>query len=254
MLEAYDVAYDIELASESKAGVRFGSGVTQEHAYKAPDINEERDMKFSSGGSGGGKRTSKVEAGTHIALVYAVVDVGMQPGSAAYPAPKRKLWLGFELPNTTMTIKRDEEEVTVPVRLWRSLAVSMHEKSTMRKVFQGLRGAPFKSDQEAYAFDPFSVLGKVCMVPVVNKVVGENTYDNPGDPMPVMKGLPVDGLKLSDKPLKYDTDAPDAADYSALPEWLRNQIDNQVKPGTAPVPTGRDVAPVSGGLPDLGQE
>src|SRR6185503_2622363 len=54
LLAIYDVAYDVELASESKAGVRFGEGVTQEHAYKAPDSSEDNLMKIAA--SGGGTR------------------------------------------------------------------------------------------------------------------------------------------------------------------------------------------------------
>jgi hypothetical protein len=209
-------------------------------------------MKLATSGSGA-SRAPKVKPGTHVGVLAAVVDVGLQPGTAAYPAPKRKLWLAWEFPAITVEFEKDGEKKSYKAQLWRSFSASLNAKATLRKIIESMRGAPFASDGEAATFDPFTLIGINCMVPVSHKQVGDTTYANWGNPVPMPEGMPV--LTLSGPALKFDTDARNDADYSKLPEWLRKQIDNPAKLGAImPGPAAQDVAPVTGGLPDLPAE
>jgi hypothetical protein len=251
LMEIYDVDYDVELAAESTAGVRFGEGRKQEHAYKAPDSNEVLQMKISASG-GGGNRVPKIKPGTHVALVAAIVDLGIQKGSVKYPEPKHKVFIRFEFPSVMDTWKDDKgNEKTGPVREGRFLSCSMHEKATLRKVVAGIRGAPFTTDAEASAFDVFTLLGKACMVPVTHKVVGDRTYVELGNPVPMPEGLtPAAGL--TEAPLAYDTGAHDASTFARLPKGIQEMINARIIKET-PKSTA-DAPALTGGLPDLGTD
>lgn len=251
LMEIYDVDYDVELAAESKAGVRFGEGRKSEHAYKAPDSNEVLNMKISASG-GGGNRAPNVKPGTHVALLCAIVDLGIQKGSAKYPEPKHKVFLRWEFPSVQIEWQDDKgNKKTGPAREGRFLAASMHEKSTLRKVVAGMRGAPFATDAEASAFDVFSLLGKACMVPVTHKVVGDRTYVELGNPVPMPDGLtPAAGL--SEPPIAYDTSAHDASSFARLPKGIQDMVNARIVRDT---PKSTEAAPaISGGLPDLGTD
>ncbi len=249
LFDVYSVNYDVELAAESKAGVRFGEGVTQEHTYISPINEDERLMKIAT--SGGGPRAPQVKAGTHLAFINALVDLGVQKGSAAFPNPKRKVYVGFEFPTILVEFKDDKGNVEKsPAKLGRFMSLSMNEKATFRKFVEGIEGKPFANDREAAAYDVKGLLSRLVMVSVSHKVVGDTTYANTANPVPPMEGLPVDGLKPAKAPLYYDTDAPDQATLEALPSFLQEIINGRiVRTNASNVP-----ADVKGGLPDIGQE
>jgi hypothetical protein len=250
LLEVYDINYDVELASESKAGVRFGEGSAQVHSYTSPLTEDIENMKLTS--QTRGPRKPRVEAKTHLAIINAVVDLGVQKGSAKFPKPKRKVYVGFEFPKVKITYpaKDGKPEETVPAREGRFMALSMNELATFRKFVEGLEGKKFASDKEACEYEPKRLLARACMLPVTHKVVGDDIYTELGNPLPLMDGMEVSD-KLAKDPLYYDTDAPDPLAFKALPEWMQEVINARVMPsdGAADSP-----APISGGLKDLGQE
>jgi hypothetical protein len=248
----YDIDYDIELASESKCGVRFGSGESEAtHAYRNP-ITTEDIIQMKIAAKAGGSFAPKVKAGTHLALINAVVDLGVQKGSAKYPAPKRKLYVGFEFPAIQVEYKQENGTVErAPARLGRFLAVSMHEKATLRKLIESMLGKKF-SDSAASQYDLRDLIGLCVMAPVSHKVVGADTYANVDTPVPLPEGFP-NPYKLADAPLYYDTDAHDPLAFAALPEFLQTMINEQVKYSDAK-PASSDVQPLTGGLPDMGNE
>jgi hypothetical protein len=247
----YDINYDVELAAESKVGVRFGSGSKQEHSYNFPFTDEDLlQMKISAKSSS--PRTPSVKEGTHIALLAALVDLGVQPGSAKYPKPKRKVFLGFEFPNVQVTYpgKDGKPDETAPARASRWMSLSMHEKSSFRKFVEMLRGKKFATDAEASSFDVKELLGVATMAAVTHKVVGDNTYVEVGTCTPLLEGM-VCSSKLSKPALYFDTDAYDLDVFKTLPQFLQEAI-NARQVGSKP----QSNAPLalSGGLPEMGTD
>lgn len=247
----YNINYDVELAAESKVGVRFGSGSKQEHTYNFPFTDEELEqMKISAKSSA--PRVPNVKEGTHIALLAALVDLGVQPGSAKFPKSKRKVFLGFEFPNVMVTYpgKDGKPDETVPARASKWMALSMHEKSSFRKLVESLRGKKFATDAEASNFDVKELLGIATMAAVIHKVVGESTYVEITTCAPLLEGM-VCASKLSKAPLFFDTDTYDLDVFKTLPPFLQETINKrqvpQSGPSTAP-------APITGGLPDMGND
>jgi hypothetical protein len=197
-------------------------------------------------------RAPNVKEGTHIILVNALVDLGMQPGSAKYPAPKRKVYVGFEFPTIMVEFKEDNGTVSKsPARLGRFMALSMHEKAGFRKMIESLRGKKFASDKEATDYDAKAILEMPGMAPVSHKVVGDNTYANIGDPVPLIEGMAFNG-KLASAPLYYDTDAHDPEAFKALPEFLQEMINARIMPKAGSSPS--NPTPLTGGLPDMGSD
>lgn len=251
LFDVFSINYDVELAAESKAGVRFGEGAKQEHAYTSPINEDEQLMKVSAKGNAG-PRPPSMKPGTYVGRLEAIVDVGVQKGTAQYPRPKRKVWVRAEFPGVPpVQVKKDDGTVqTVPQRVGRFMALSMNEKATFRKFIESLRGAKFANDREACEFDVFSLLGKPGMFPVEHKVVGDTTYTNLGFPLPLIEGLP-EPLPLANKPLAFDTDARDPASFALLPKGIQDMINGAVLPSQ-----GASNAPpaLSGGLQDLGND
>jgi hypothetical protein len=110
------------------------------------------------------------------------LDLGVQPGSHKFPAPKRKIYLGFEFPNIQVEFKNEDGTVDkAPARLGRFMTASMHEKASYRKLVEALRGKKFRTTQRP-AISTRTLLGMPCMVPVTHKQVAERTYENVATP------------------------------------------------------------------------
>jgi hypothetical protein len=173
--------------------------------------------------SGGASDFKSVPAGSHIAVCNLVADLGLQPGSGLYPAPKQQVYLRFEVPAERIDYERDGKKLSGPVVIGSTFTASMHEKANLRKQLEGWRGRKF-SDQEAENFDVSSILGVACMLNVIETVKNEKVYSN----IASISGLPkgVNAPKAESKLLYYAEDA--KGDYDDLPEWLRKKISEQL--------------------------
>jgi hypothetical protein len=173
-------------------------------------------LTFPTGGNGGDFQP--LEAGTYLAVCDILADIGYQPGSQAYPAPKRKVYLRFQVPSERMEDGR-------PKVIGTKYTASMNEKAILRHHLEGWRGRKF-TDQQAAEFDVSSVLGKPCMISVVENEKGGKTYSNISSISAVPKGTqspPVNGDLLLYTGTEQDV-------YGKLPEFLQKQIDAQLPP------------------------
>lgn len=164
-----------------------------------------------------------VPSGSHIAVCNLVADLGMQPGSAAYPAPKQKVFIRFEIPAERVEYEKDGQKISGPAVIGAFFTASMHEKATLRNRLEGWRGKMF-TDEEAGKFDVSTILGKPCMLNVVENVVGDKTYTNIASISPLPRGVaaPVAENKL----LYYAED--NKNDFELLPDWIREKIEKQL--------------------------
>lgn len=179
-------------------------------------------MTFPTGGTS--TEFKRVPAGSHIAVCNLIADCGMQPGSALYPNPKRKLYVRFEIPTERVEYEKDGQTVEGPMTLGSFYTASMNEKATLRKHLESWRGRSF-TDEEAAQFDVSAILGKACMLSVVHSESGGKTYANIASIGAVPKGVPI---PKSENPLLYYDKHSPAGDLDKLPKWLQDKINGQI--------------------------
>lgn len=178
-------------------------------------------------GGGGGGDFKRAPSGSHIAVCNLVADCGIQPGSQAFPNPKRKLYLRFEIPGERVEYEKNGKQVEGPLTIGSFYTASMNEKATLRKHLEGWRGKGF-TDAEAAAFDISKLLGQACMLSVIEADSGGKTYSNIQNIGKLPKGIPAPS---AENPLLYYA-GDDERDFSSLPPWLQEKINGQIRPAT----------------------
>lgn len=177
-------------------------------------------------GSSGNGDFKRAPAGSHIAVCNLVADCGLQPGSAQFPSPKRKIYLRFEIPAERVEYEKDGKTIEGPLTIGSFYTASMNEKATLRKHLEGWRGKKF-SDDEAAKFDVSTILGKACMLSVVESESGGKHYSNISGIGSLPRGMAV---PAAENDLLYFDEDSSAAQFEALPKWLREKIESQVQP------------------------
>ncbi len=190
-----------------------------------PMKESEMVMKFKA--TGGGEDFKRCPAGSHLAVCNMVADVGLQPGSRMYPNPKHKIYVRFEVPSERVEYEKDGKKVEGPITIGTYYTASMSEKATLRKHLEGWRSKKF-TDAEAEDFDVSAILGKACMLSVVETESDGKTYSNIANIGAVPKGLPP---MQAENPLLYYA-ADDEKQFDKLPEWLQKKIGEQLKATT----------------------
>lgn len=181
-------------------------------------------LKYSSKGGGDFKG---VAAGNYIAVCDLVADLGLQPGRGMFPDPKFQVHIRFEIPGERIKYEKDGKQLEGPRVIGRNYTAAMGKKANLRKDLESWRGRAF-TDEEAGNFDIGSILGKPCMVNVIEKESGGKTYSNIGSISALPKGILVPVAENA--PLLYDPNTADAADVLAkLPNWLQEKIKNPAK-------------------------
>ena len=182
-----------------------------------------KPLTFNSRGGGGDFKS--VPAGSYIAVCNLVADLGIQPGSGKFPDPKRQVYIRFEIPDERIQYERDGKQFDGPQVIGSTYTASMHEKANLRKQLEGWRGRKF-TDEEASVFDVSSIVGKGCMLSVVETPKGDRVYSNIAAIGSLPKGIKAP--KAENELLFYSADEPGF--FSKLPEWLREKIQKQIKP------------------------
>jgi hypothetical protein len=179
-------------------------------------------MNFKA--SNGGGDFKSVPPGTHLAICNLIADVGMQPGSAMFPQPKHQIYVRFEVPAERIDYEKDGKKLSGPVVIGQFFTASMNEKANLRKQLESWRGRAF-TDDEAENFDVSTILGKPCMLSVVENEKGGKTYSNIVSISGIPKGVQVG--RAENELLYFAAD--DQTNFSKLPEWLQKKINGQVK-------------------------
>lgn len=172
---------------------------------------------------GNGEDFKRASTGTHVAVCNMIADVGIQPGGMY--GPKQKVYFRFELPEERIEYTKDGQAMEGPITIGTYHTASMNKKSLMRAMLENWRGRKF-TDDEAADFDVRNVLGKACLVNVVENDKDGKTYSNIANVMPLPKGTKAP--EAENALLYYGPD--DKSSYSKLPEWLQKKIDGQLQP------------------------
>ena len=84
----------------------------------------------------------------------------------------------------------------------------------------------FRSDEEAAVFDVSGVLGKPCMLGVVEKESGGKIYSNISSVGPIPRGVPAPQAEGN---LLYYAPGEEGM-YEHLPKWIKEKLEQQIKP------------------------
>jgi hypothetical protein len=110
--------------------------------------------------SGGGD-FEQPPIGTHVARCVKLIDIGTQQGEYQGKATyKRKVIIGWELPNELMT---EGDHAGKPFTVSKFYTASLGETANLRSDLKNWRGRDF-TDQELAGFDAKNILGKPCML------------------------------------------------------------------------------------------
>lgn len=161
-----------------------------------------------------------IPAGTHLAVLYSIIDLGTQENTFdPTKGPKRVVRLTWEFPK-----KRAEfDGQSKPLVLSKELSFSMFEKATLRKIVEAMIGEAL-SDKAADDFDFNKILGAGCLISVkhTKSKDGTKTYNSFAGCAPLMEGMTAP--KPENKTTIYSVDEGESAVFSSLPDWLKQKI------------------------------
>lgn len=164
-----------------------------------------------------------VEAGNHVGICNAIVDLGMQPGSRIYPDPKHQVYIRFEIPSERIKYQKDGREIEGPMSIGATYTASMSEKANLRKLIESWFGKKFASDEAAADFDLQKLIGKRCLLNITHTEKGQKTYANIANATPLPKGM-VSNEAQHNPSIYYSLENPDAKAFDALPNWLKDKV------------------------------
>lgn len=176
------------------------------------------------------KQTADFEicpAGNHVGICNAIIDLGMQRGTAMYPNPKRQVYIRFELPGERIKYVKDGKEIEGPMSIGTTMTASMSEKANLRKLLESWNGKKFSSDEKAAEFDLKVLLGRRCLLNVTHTEKGQKTYANIQNATPLPKGM-ISNEKQHNPSLYFSLDEPDSTAFNALPDWLKKKINERL--------------------------
>lgn len=183
-------------------------------------------MSFIVKDSGGGD-FKRVPPGAYIGRCYSLIDLGTQESIGQFGTKfQHKIRIAWELfgedeQGNPLTVEVDGK--TMPMTIYKSYTVSLHEKAGLRKDLAAWRGRDF-TDEEAKAFDVSKLLGAYCMVNCTQSETNGKTYTN-------VAGLtPLPGALKNAKPAPvhanviFDLDKPDMKVFEGFHEKLQDAI------------------------------
>ena len=158
-----------------------------------------------------------IEPKTYQAVCYGIVDLGTHY-SEKYKKESSQVAILWELPRCRVTTEHDSYSRFVTGIYTFSYA----PKSNLRKILDSWRGKVMTKEEEN-TFDLFTMLGKSCLLQVVNKEGSDGKiYSNIGNITSLMDGM--DELK-AERPLIEYAMADNGWDVPAtVPDWLIEKI------------------------------
>ena len=177
----------------------------------------------------GGREFKIVPAGTHLARLYRIVDLGTQ--TTAYQGEtkmQRKVMFAWEIHGEDDTGEPLVTEEGKPMAIFKNYTLSWNEAATLRKDLQAWRGTPW-TDAEANRFDLKNVLGQWCMLNVIHRP-GQSDgklFANVAGISPVPGFLKKQGLPQGSNPLQmFRLGDPDWELFETFSKGLKAKIES----------------------------
>lgn len=184
-------------------------------------------MSFIVEASGGNREFKIVPAGTHLARLYRIVDLGTQTSDFQGEIKvQRKVMFAWEIHGEEDDGSPLMTEDGKPMAIFKNYTLSWNEAATLRKDLQAWRGTPW-TDQEAARFDLKNVLGHWCMLNVIHKPGKEGkTFANVAGISPVPSFMKKQGLPEGHNPLQlFRLGDPDWDLYETFSKGLKAKIE-----------------------------
>jgi len=177
----------------------------------------------------GGREFKIVPAGTHLARLYRIVDLGTQ--TTAYQGEtkmQRKVMFAWEIHGEDDTGEPLVTEDGKPMAIFKNYTLSWNEAATLRKDLQAWRGTPW-TDAEANRFDLKNVLGQWCMLNIIHRP-GQSDgklFANVAGISPVPGFLKKQGLPQGSNPLQmFRLGDPDWELFETFSKGLKAKIES----------------------------
>ncbi len=157
-----------------------------------------------------------IEEGSYGARCIWVIDLGTQQSDFG---PKRKVLIGWELPEVMRTFGNDRTEPAIVSKFY---TACLSDKSNLRRDLELWRGRAF-NDQELKAFDLAKLIGAPALLTICHRTTGS------GERKASVAGLakPPKGLEVPSQLMPSRLIDLDELDYSAfaeLPQWIKELV------------------------------
>lgn len=160
-----------------------------------------------------------VDAGTHHAVCYSIVDIGTQY-NPKFDSSARKVVITWELPGVRMDIEKDGDTKNLPRVISKTYTLSLHEKSNLIKDLTSWRGKGF-TELELAGFDVRKLIKANCLVQVIH-TQGDKTYANVATVAKLMAGM--DKKEPENPTVVYDMGTDGTTFPETMPDWIRRKI------------------------------
>lgn len=155
---------------------------------------------------------SPIPEGTYLGVCNMLVDLGVQ-FNETYKTSSRKVLVGWEIPEETITIDGEQKPRTLSKRY----TASLDERATLRQDLAAWRGRDF-TQEELAAFDLRNIVGASCLINVIHKESNGKTYANISSIMALPKGMKKG--TLAEPAIVFDLDTDDLSAIDNLPNWI----------------------------------
>lgn len=163
-----------------------------------------------------------IPAGNYIARCYQMIHIGtVMESFQGENKLMNKVRIGWELPTETKVFK--EENGEQPFVISQEYTLSMHEKSTLRKMLASWRGKDF-TEEQSKSFDITTLIGVPCMLNIIHKPSKDGTkmYQAIGSISPMPKGIQCPEQVNKTAILQYDSF--DNSLFDSLPDFIKDKI------------------------------
>jgi hypothetical protein len=177
-----------------------------------------------------------VPAGTHVAILYSIIDLGTQTivwQGVEKTAPKARFT--FELCNET----KEFDGVEKPLVISNEYTVSFGDKANLTKIVEGMLGRKLTEAETQEGIDLKTLVGKVCMLNVVHKETPNGTYANIASVVPLVKGM--EAPKQFNPSMIFELDNFDHEKFNTFPQFIKDKINSSLEMKKTEVGDASDV-------------
>lgn len=163
-----------------------------------------------------GKKFDPVSAGNHPAICYAVIGIGTQRNER-FDTTHKQLIIMWEICDETILIDGTEK----PKVLSKTYTASLNDRSTLRKDLESWRGKAF-SAEELKGFDMQNILGKPCLISVIEEEKNDRKYAKIASIASMPKGMGKDLSAVNETKMFDICENPRPSQaFTELPEWIQ---------------------------------
>lgn len=165
-------------------------------------------MGWNQKATSGGGNFEPCPAGNHPAVLVGLIDIGTQKETfQGVTKDAHRIFLCWEVPGEKTSSGASHV-------IGREYTFSGHEKSGLRIMMEAWRGKAYGEGEE---FDPSKLIGKPCLLNVINEQSGDKTYAKIKGVGALPKGMPKVTATLA--PVVFNLEDDDVADFPTA-EWL----------------------------------